>query len=543
MSGSKRPSNRRDFLRRSAAATLATIGAPLAARLGAVGQDARPDMASTAGRRRERAYEIRNRPALHHKNQPLPRHVLNGDEDALPTRIANFSKGLPHNRLGEVERPAYEALLKAIRSGKGDDFEDIPLGGMAKLADPMAAYSYVLEGADPQQFTLNPPPRFNSIEQAGDLVELYWQALLRDVPFSEYGSHPLALAAAEDLARFPQFRPANGRKLDSQLLFRGPTSGDQLGPHISQFLLKEIQYGTRRLDHKIRTTVAGDDYLVKYPAWLAIQNGGAAGANRLDLTPRHILNGRDLAEYVHQDFVYQAFLDAALILLTMRVPFDSRNPYRNSVTQAGFGTFGGPHVLELIPRVAGAALKACWYQKWAMHRRARPEEIAARVHNMKTGAASYPIHDALLTSPVLDLIARRFNSYLLPQAYAEGAPLHPSFPAGHAAIAGACVTVLKAVFHEPQVITEPVVSSPSGLAIVPYGGYDRLTVGGELNKLAWNVSVGRNMAGIHYSSDATAGLQLGENVALSVLDDAKECFTELFRGFSLTKFDGTTVSV
>ena len=62
-------------------------------------------------------------------------------------------------------------------------------------------------------------------------------------------------------------------------------------------------------------------------------------------------------------------------------------------------------------------------------------------------------------------------------------------------------------------------------------------------QVAWNVSVGRNMAGIHFSSDAMAGLQLGENVALSVLDDAKECFSELFRGFSLTKFDGTTVSV
>lgn len=543
MSGSKRSSNRRDFLRRSGAVTLATLAAPLAGRFDAAGQTAKNDVAPSVSRRKQRAFEIRNAPALSHRNKPSPRHAVNGDEERYATRIANFSKGLPHNRLGEVEPAAYDALLKAVRSGNADDFEEIPLGGMAKLADPLAAYSYVLEGADPQQFTIDPPPAFNSIEQAGDLAELYWQALLRDVAFSEYGAHPLARQAADDLSRFPQFRPAGGGTLDPKLLFRGPTQGDRLGPYVSQFLLKEIQYGTRRLDHKIRTTVAGDDYLMKYPAWLAVQNGGATGANRLDLTPRHILNGRDLGEYVHQDFVYQAFLDAALILLTLRVPFDSRNPYRNSVTQAGFGTFGGPHVLDLVPRVASCALKACWHQKWVLHRRARPEQLAARVHNVKTGTASYPIHEALMSSPVLELTARRFNSYLLPQAYPEGAPLHPSYPAGHAAIAGACATVLKAVFHEPQVISEPVVASSTGLAIIPYSGYDRLTVGGELNKLAWNVSVGRNIAGIHFSSDAMSGLKLGEDVALSVLEDSKECFTELFRGFSLTKFDGTTVSV
>jgi membrane-associated phospholipid phosphatase len=494
-------------------------------------------------KRRERAYEIRHSAALYNKNAVLSKQASNGDEDRYPTRFASFSKSLPHNRLGEVEANAYDRLLQAVKSGSADDFEEIPLGGMAKLADPLAAYAYVLEGADPHTFTMDPPPAFASIEQAGDMAELYWMSLLRDVPFSEYASHPTAIAAAEDLGRFPQFKPAGGGTFDPKRLFRGPTRGDQLGPYVSQFLLKDVQYGTRRLDQKIRTALPGDDYLVKYPLWLSVQNGGAAGANRLDPTLRHILTGRDLAEYVHQDFTYQAFLDAALILLTMRVPFDSRNPYRNSVTQSGFGTFGGPHVLDLVARVASCALKATWAQKWLVHRRLRPEEFGGRIHNTKTRAAAYPVHEALLSSPVLDLISRRHGSYLLPQAYPEGAPMHPSYPAGHAAIAGACATVLKAVFHEPQVIVEPVMPSTSGLAIVAYNGYDRLTVGGELDKLASNIAIGRNIAGIHYYSDGIEGLRLGEAVALSVLRDMKDCFTVLFRGFSLTKFDGTTVTV
>ena len=116
--------------------------------------------------------------------------------------------------------------------------------------------------------------------------------------------------------------------------------------------------------------------------------------------PHFCLRGKTVQHRPHNrlsDFriAYQAFLDAALILLTMRVPFASRNPYRNSVTQSGFGTFGGPHVLDLVARVASTALKACWAQKWLVHRRLRPEEFAARVHNVKTGAATYPIHEAL----------------------------------------------------------------------------------------------------------------------------------------------------
>ncbi len=32
----------------------------------------------------------------------------------------------------------------------------------------------------------------------------------------------------------------------------------------------------------------------------------------------------------------------------------------------------------------------------------------------------------------------------LPMAFQEGSPMHPSYGAGHATVAGACVTILKA---------------------------------------------------------------------------------------------------
>ncbi len=51
------------------------------------------------------------------------------------------------------------------------------------------------------------------------------------------------------------------------------------------------------------------------------------------------------------------------------------------------------------------------------------------------------------------------------------------------------------------------------------------------------------MAGVHWRSDATESLLLGEALGISILKDQKACSNEVFNGFSLTKFDGTTVTV
>ena len=130
----------------------------------------------------------------------------------------------------------------------------------------------------------------------------------------------------------------------------------------------------------------------------------------------------------------------------------------------------------------------------------------------------------------------------MPMAFPEGSPTHPAYGAGHATVAGACVTILKAWFDETHVIQNPLVPDASGTVLTPYVG-DPLTVGGELNKIASNVANGRNIAGVHWRSDATESLKLGEAIAISILKDQKNCYNEQFGGFSLTKFDGTTTTV
>lgn len=197
------------------------------------------------------------------------------------------TKGLPHNERGEVELPAYNTFLKALATGRPADFEAVPLGGRAKFANPQAAYASAVEGLELHALALSPAPAFASAETAGEMVELYWQALTRDVPFAEYENHPLTTAAAADLSRCSSFRgPKRGGVVTPATLFRGPTTGDAMGPYLSQFLWLDVYHGSMTLVQRNRVPVANDDYMRTYPEWLHIQRGLApARVNVLDATP------------------------------------------------------------------------------------------------------------------------------------------------------------------------------------------------------------------------------------------------------------------
>lgn len=161
---------------------------------------------TSARKRRQEAFRVRQEAALFQKHLPLPGHPGNGDEDLFSSKIGNYSKGLPHNRLGEVDLNAYNTLIKALTTGNPEDFEFIPLGGVAKLANPQAAYTFDLAGPDSHHLGMIVPPAFSSAWIASEMAEVYWQALTRDVPFADYDTNPLTLAAASDLSGFSDFR-------------------------------------------------------------------------------------------------------------------------------------------------------------------------------------------------------------------------------------------------------------------------------------------------------------------------------------------------
>lgn len=495
------------------------------------------------GQRAQSAYQVRVDAAQMELDQPLTEHINNGDEGFYPTKDGNFSKTLPHNNLGEVEAGAYNAFLQALSTGQNRDFERIPQAGNLKLANPQAAFAYALLGPDPFQLAAPPAPTLVSAETAGEMVEVYWHALLRDVDFDEYNDHPLVAQAVRELSNLNDFRgPKVGGNVTPDTLFRGNTPGDLVGPYISQFLYQPIPHGAQFIEQRNQTTVPGSDHMVDYNHWLGVQNGTVSTANQYDDTFRYIRNGRDLGEFVHRDYPGQAFFNAALMLMNEGAAFDENNPYLDSRTQEGFITFNITQVLNLVSGVVSCALKHAWFHKWLVNRRVRPEAFGGLVHNHLTGAKSAIVHNDILLSGAVELAFEQNGTYLLPQAYPEGSPTHPSYPAGHATISGATATVLKAFFDEDYVLQNPVVPSGNGITLSAYNGPD-LTLRNEVNKLAANISLGRDFAGVHYRTDGIQGLLLGEAVALGILAELRLTFPEPFDGFTLTKFDGTKVTV
>jgi hypothetical protein len=546
------PSSRRKFLSRVGLGAAATIAAGSTASAQSPFQPNRCEDVNFpfgvepthfAANRFMKSYKCRLEAAKMARSKPLVSHINNGDDALYPNKIGSHTKALPHNQLGEVDPEAYATLAQARETRNPALFDEIKLGLGRKLTSPQAGLAMDLEGPDSHHVTMPPAPRFASAEAAGEAVELYWMALARDVNFSDYGSNPIIARAAQELSTLSDFRgPRAGGQVTPDTIFRSGLAGDLTGPWLSQFLIQDFYFGANFFSQRMRTVDPGVDYLTRYSDWLDVQNGADPSADiQYDPTPRYIRNLRDLAEWVHVDALYQAYLQACLILLGQGARLDPGLPLYDSKAQAGFAQCGGPHILSLVTEVATRALKAVWYQKWFVHHRLRPEEYGGRVHNQLTGAASYPLHPDVLRSRAVAETLQKYGSYLLPQAFAEGSPTHSSYGSGHATVAGACVTVLKAFFDETDTIKNPMVPNADGAGLFPYDG-PPLTVLGELNKVARNVAFGRNGAGIHWRADAIEGMKLGEAVAIGILEEQKLTYNDNVE-MSLTKFDGTKITI
>lgn len=543
--------SRRSFLTGVSALAAVAAGSMSLVPLAATAE-ARNDGDSSGQRSRE-SFDQRADVAQQERAVPTPVQLTNGDEARYSNFIGNFTKGLQHGPTGEVERGAYLALLEAIEEGTFEAFERVPLGGTVKLVNPLAGEAFDLEGTDSHKFAIAASPAVASQVRADEMVELYWMALLRDVNFSEYATNPIAQAAAKELSSLRGFQgPKQGGQVTAETLFRGFTADDLIGPYVSQLFLTPFSYGQFALNGQVSVYQANVDYMTTQAEWLACQNGEAPFAvNQMDPVPRYYRNGRDLATYVHVDHICEAFYNAMLRLYEAGAPPNPGNPYNERKKQSSFGTFGEPHFLTMHGEMALRALKAVWYQKWFVHRTLRPEAYGGLAHMTKTGQASYPLHADVLSSQALEQTFAKYGTYFLTCAFPEGCPQHPSYAQAHGAVSGACATVLKAAFdgsvqYNTLAKGEVQVTSEDGSSLEAYTGSDasEITVNGEINKLASNIAIARNFAGVHWRTDYVYGLLLGEAVALSVLRDQRNTYAgENFAGFQIKKLDGTMVTV
>lgn len=543
-----------------------------------------------------------------------PPSDTDGVDDGLRLGEPYFHKGLNHTPEGTVDPTQWADFIDALRvlDSTGDS---APLSSIAFQADnrkwvnPLAGWAVDTEMSGPCFHTIPAPPAHDSVEAAAEAIELYWMALLRDVPFADWNSDANVGEAIEELGDLPLYinregnvnGPPTGKNsyirfagLDTKSLFRGgelfdgsakedepktkkakdgaktkpPTPRENVGPYISQFLLKEIPYGTLRIPQRFIYARPYRDYLTDPAKWREVQNGeprnpmkNLVGETRAS-ERRYLSTMRDLATYVHFDQLYQAYLDAALILvqggakLSPGLPYSERcAPYGGiglprspspdsplSQNQDGFGTFGGAHVLSLVTETATRALKAVWRQKWT-HLRLRPEAYGG--HVTFRSSILGPGEDAMLNSRAVNRVYEKNRNRLLPMAFPEGSPMHPAYGAGHATVAGACVTILKAFFDEGQPIENPVAASTDGRSLEPYENADagEIKVGVELDKLASNISIGRNMAGVHWRSDYTQSVLLGQRVATDLLFRQCRDYAEPDYCFEFTTFGGGKVHV
>jgi hypothetical protein len=561
----KNGSSRRAFLGHLGGAAAATVAAstllgPLAKSAEAVEGERGGEIAIQGVVRANNAKAARVNAANRERAVALPPHTTNGDEQLYQDRSASYSKGLLQSTFGVVNPSAWQSFKKAIASGSATDWNNIVIGGTRTQNGPQGAYAFTLEGTDSGAFGNAPSPEnqqnlvvvppFAAVASADygqQLVENYWGSLLRDVAFTDYGTNTTAIAAAAEMTTFPDYkgpRDINGN-VTTDLLFRGGYPGETVGPYMSQFMILPTSFGQQPLSQQMTTYVANVDYMTDLTTWQQVQNGSSTGLSlQKDSTLRFLHDGRGLGAWTHADVLFQGYFIAFLVLAGLGAPVNPGSPYFGNRTQNGFGTFGGPDFAASLGEIAAKAINAVWYQKWLVHLTPRPESGGGLVHLELSGIKGV---QAVPNSNVLNsqAVAQTFSktgSWLCSQAFPEGSPTHPSYPTGHGTVAGACITLLKFFFDETFVFTAPMMPANDGLSLVPFVG-SPLTVGGELNKLAHNVSFGHGIhPSIHWRSDTDQSIVLGETFAISYLQEKAKTYNEKFT-ISFTKVDGTTCTI
>ena len=302
--------------------------------------------------RRQTAFQTRVDAAQVAYDRPHPQHVANNDETKFrglypdpadptkqiskPSYLASFTKGLNHDQqTGLVQNPDdFIAFVRGIDSGDTRDFIDTPLGPplkangkpdwrSSKTGDASirawesagAGLTFDLQGPDAEAVTMPPAPELGSDELTAEIAEVYIQALLRDVNFTDIVSGKGTtkdklkvsdlLSLLNDLNWFrdqeccglTDAEASRKRKpFTAQTAFRGITPGDEIGPYISQFLLMGtgginsgkdnrerkpadglVSYGAVSIDQRVRKAKPYVDYMTRWLDWLDVQNGANLG--------------------------------------------------------------------------------------------------------------------------------------------------------------------------------------------------------------------------------------------------------------------------
>jgi hypothetical protein len=474
-----------------------------------------------------------------------------------------FSKAFGHTGpsmmpVNQPDQSIYSIFINAIYNK--DKLQVYNTNNTRKgLVDTYCIFDTNLFGVYKSTFSIPTAPTYESEKSGAELCELYAISLLRDTQAYLFDSvfpypNPTAQNYIENILSYLNINniknnldaPLQLGNITKETFFRGNTTGDLIGPYVSQFFYYPNYYGVF-IYNQIYSTYANTQlntfdqttFWSKYPNssftflndfmktesnFVNIWNGNPTletfDPSGIDPS-KYISTFRDMGMYIYRDQVWQPFYTVATILL-------------NSPNNSSFGVpigfhYGnrlgtkfinlGPHDLySLLAKCLKLVMDSTWLWKWSQLK-LRPEEMAYQVHLQKKYGIGIPVNNNLMNNPVLVDISNNNNgNYLLPQIYRVGSPAHPSYPSGHACIAGAMSTILKAWFNCDSSMNVYISKGASTLEYYIDGSY-QLNIGNELDKFASNCGIFRNVAGIHYRSDAYGGLEIGEKVAISLLKD------------------------
>jgi hypothetical protein len=318
----------------------------------------------------------------------------------------------------------------------------------------------------------------------GDMSDVYAKAIYRETLFSTYSTDGVIDGSV--LSDLNSFR---GPAVTSANLFRSPNiPGNVSGPFVSQFLMQPFVMGSQTITQSYLKELPKVAESITSSGWLDIQNGKTPAGTNTSGDTSFICNGQMLGSIVHTDALTQFYINAAVLASSLGFKIWGKENMSNNTINTGFQTGGLPNLISALGEVSNQALISAWEQKYS-YMRVRPEVFAQRIETIKnnynsvSGAPYYPdiktICDrvgsdkesgcANILSKITEQNAN--STYYLPLMYPEGSPTHPSYPAGHSVVAGACCTLLKA-FYSATNSSGTDVSFSSGVKILTAGnGY------------------------------------------------------------------------
>ncbi|SMD04721.1 hypothetical protein [Primorskyibacter flagellatus] len=372
--------------------------------------------------------------------------------------------------------------------------------------------------------------------------------------FAEQPDEPARHAAQDDEHMRRASRWNKDGQLTLRMLVRGATRTDICGPLLSQLMpsLEPSQAGPdgADLDRVFETLPAPDAPAVIWKMWLNAKCCEAeTPAERM---PRTL---RELAVVGHPASPGRAVLALGLAMSSIVLP---------PVTALAGRGWGGAELLSVMAEAVLLAKQASRAQAALAGPMPRPALLAARLSLMVDHASVVPANPADVSSrqileelrrfaprlltwvarrnavdgsasidsavtvdagPRLPPATRRGDNLMLPHLSQGDATLRPLDAQSQGTVAGACLTILKAVYAGPLSTSSHRQRTGKGAAHMgssPHMLPRRPGLSGDLDKLASNMVLGRLVTGGYFHLENLAALRKGERIAMALLSELAE---------------------